>query len=57
MTIIIKPNTLFFIGIIIIVLNALFFDFNIFINILSFALILFSESILKVINSKLQSSH
>ncbi|MBO0453736.1 hypothetical protein [Candidatus Enterococcus murrayae] len=57
MTIIIKPNTLFYIGIIIIVLNALFFDFNIFINILSFALILFSESILKVINSKLQSSH
>lgn len=59
MTILSKLNTniLVYTGMILVILNAIFFDFNLFINILGFALILFSSSVLKLIGNFLKDNH
>ncbi|EPD1733659.1 hypothetical protein ACV6EA_15410 [Enterococcus hirae] len=59
MTLLSKLNTniLVYTGMILVILNAIFFDFNLFINILGFALILFSSSIIKLIGNFLKDNH
>ncbi|AND72584.1 hypothetical protein A6P53_06820 [Enterococcus hirae] len=59
MTLLSKLNTniLVYTGMILVILNAIFFDFNLFINILGFALILFSSSVLKLIGNFLKDNH
>lgn len=59
MTLLSKLNTniLVHTGMILVILNAIFFDFNLFINILGFALILFSSSVLKLIGNFLKDNH
>ncbi len=52
-----KPNIFLFIGMMIVLLNALFMNFNFLMNILGFVLILFSSDITKLINSHLKSNH
>lgn len=50
-------NILVYTGMILVILNAIFLDFNLFINILGFALILFSSSVLKLIGNFLKDNH
>ena len=59
MTLLSKLNTniLVYTGMILVILNAIFFDFNLFINVLGFALILFSSSVLKLIGNFLKDNH
>lgn len=59
MTLLSKLNTniLVYTGIILVILNAIFLDFNLFINILGFALILFSSSVLKLIGNFQKDNH
>ena len=59
MTLLSKLNTniLVYTGMILVILNAIFFDFNLFINILGFAIILFSSSVLKLIGNFLKDNH
>ncbi|MBO1115497.1 hypothetical protein C656_11645 [Enterococcus hirae 57-03-H11] len=59
MTLLSKLNTniLVYTGMILVILNAIFFDFNLFINILGFALILFSSSVIKLIGNFLKDNH
>ena len=59
MTLLSKLNTniLVYTGMILVILNAIFLDFNLFINILGFALILFSSSVLKLIGNFLKDNH
>ncbi len=59
MTLLSKLNTniLVYTGMILVILNAIFLDFNLFINILGFALILFSSSIIELIGSFLKDNH
>ncbi|OTO21073.1 hypothetical protein A5875_002445 [Enterococcus sp. 3H8_DIV0648] len=52
-----KPNIFLFIGMMIVLLNALFMNFNFLMNILGFVLILFSSDITKLINNHLKSNH
>ena len=53
----INTNILVYTGMILVILNAIFFDFNLFIIILGFALILFSSSVLKLIGNFLKDNH
>ncbi len=59
MTLLSKLNTniLVYTGMILVILNAIFLDFNLFINILGFALILFSSSIIELIGNFLKDNH
>ncbi len=59
MTLLSKLNTniLVYTGMILVILNTIFLDFNLFINILGFALILFSSSVLKLIGNFLKDNH
>ncbi|EOE6413480.1 hypothetical protein RWU37_04670 [Enterococcus sp. 2CBP] len=59
MTLLSKLNTnmLVYTGMIIVILNAIFLDFNLFINILGFALILFSSNVIKLIGNFLKDNH
>ncbi|ROX94974.1 hypothetical protein EGW49_02435 [Enterococcus hirae] len=59
MTLLSKLNTniLVYTGMILVILNAIFFDFNLFKNILGFALILFSSSVIKLIGNFLKDNH
>lgn len=59
MTLLSKLNTniLVYTGMILVILNSIFFDFILFINILGFALILFSSSIIKLIGNFLKDNH
>ncbi|EOF59829.1 hypothetical protein FQT07_06620 [Enterococcus hirae] len=59
MTLLSKLNTniLVYTGMILVILNAIFLDFNLFINILGFALILFSSSVLKLIGNFQKDNH
>lgn len=52
-----KPNIFLSIGMMIVLLNALFMNFNFLMNILGFVLILFSSDITKLINRHLKSNH
>lgn len=49
-----NSDILLYIGMILVVLNAIFLDSNLFINILGFALILFSSNIVKIIGNFLK---
>ncbi|MGM0173678.1 hypothetical protein IGI53_002763 [Enterococcus sp. DIV0788_1] len=51
-----KSNSLLYVGIVFIILNAIFLNFNFFINILGLALILFSTDITKIINNFLKDN-
>ncbi|HFX3856342.1 TPA: hypothetical protein ACIEDA_002521 [Enterococcus faecium] len=59
MTLLSKLNTnmLVYTGMILVILNAIFLDFNLFINILGFALILFSSDVIKLIGNFLKDNH
>ncbi len=59
MTLINKLNANIFLytGMILVILNAIFLDFNFFINILGLALILFSSNIIKIIGNFLKDDH
>lgn len=52
-----NSDILLYIGMILVVLNAIFLDSNLFINILGFALILFSSDIAKILTKFLKDDH
>lgn len=56
MTIAIKPNLFFLVGVILVVLNAIFLDFNFLLNILGIALVLFSEPLTRLVNNHLKDN-
>ncbi|EJY50335.1 hypothetical protein D353_00128 [Enterococcus faecium OC2A-1] len=59
MTLINKLNANIFLytGMILVILNAIFLDFNFFINILGLALVSFSSNITKIIGNFLKDNH
>lgn len=59
MTLLSKLNTniLVYTGMILVILNAIFLDFNFFINILGLALVSFSSNITKIIGNFLKDNH
>ncbi|MGK0607288.1 hypothetical protein [Enterococcus gilvus] len=52
----IKSNLFFFVGIILVVLNATSLDFKFALNILGIALVLFSEPLTKLVNRHLKDN-
>ena len=52
-----ENNIFLYIGMILVILNAIFLDFNFFVNILGLALILFSSNIIKLIGNFLKDDH
>lgn len=51
-----KNNSILYFGIVVIILNALFFGFNFFINISGLFFIVFSDSITKFVNRLLKEN-
>lgn len=52
-----NTNIFLYIGMILVILNAIFLDFNFFINILGLALVSFSSNITKIIGNFLKDDH
>ncbi|EJV44681.1 hypothetical protein HMPREF1345_02263 [Enterococcus faecium TX1337RF] len=52
-----NTNIFLYIGMILVILNAIFLDFHFFVNILGLALILFSSNIIKLIGNFLKDDH
>ncbi len=52
-----NSDILLYIGMILVVLNAIFLDSNLFLNILGFTLILFSSDIAKILTKFLKDDH